>query len=118
MKAFNLVENLKYDDDRAHAEPMIVWDTGRVLRFTFKPGQSIPEADAPSSPMFYLILQGGAIFTDHAGNVQHYGPNMMIAYEPGETFEIKAGSEGVVMVAVMRETQMARRESARGGMDA
>jgi len=93
MKAFNLFENLEYDENRPHAEPLFVSDAGRVLRFTFKPGQRIPMADAPSSPMFYLVLKGEAVFTDSSGNEWSYGPNTLVAYEPGETFEVTAGSD-------------------------
>jgi quercetin dioxygenase-like cupin family protein len=115
MKVFHLVDELEYDQDRPHAEPLFVSDTGRVLLFTFHPGQAIPEADAPSSPMFYIVLAGDAQFTNARGQEEHFGPNTMVAYDPGEKFEVTAGPEGAVIVAVMRETQMARRESARGG---
>jgi hypothetical protein len=69
MKTFNLFDSLEYSEDqvRAHAEPLFVSDAGRVLRFTFKPGQRIPEADAQSSTMLYLILKGQAVFSDEAG---------------------------------------------------
>jgi quercetin dioxygenase-like cupin family protein len=115
MKAYNLIDNLQYENqEHPHAEPLFVSDVGRVLRFTFKAGQRIPVADAPSSPIFYIILDGEALFADESGNIQRYGPNMMVAYEPGEKFEVMAGDEGALVIAVMRETHMARRESARG----
>lgn len=115
MKTFNLFENLEFsnDDENAHAEPLIVSDSGRVLRFTIRPGQTIPKADAPSSPMFFLVMKGQGIFTDASGRQQQFGPNTLVAYEPGESFELKAGNEETVIVAFMRETEMARRESAR-----
>jgi quercetin dioxygenase-like cupin family protein len=115
MKTFNLFENLQYKQDANDglAEPLHVTDTGRVLRFTFRPGQSIPKADSPSSPMFYIVLKGQAIFTDAGGREQNLGPNTLVIYEPGEEFKVRAGNEEVIMLAVMRETEMARRESAR-----
>jgi quercetin dioxygenase-like cupin family protein len=115
MKTFNLFENLEFkqDPNEGLAEPLHVSDTGRVLRFTFRPGQSIPKADSPSSPMFYIVLKGQAIFSDAGGREQSMGPNTLVIYEPGEEFKVRAGNEEVVMLAVMRETDMARRESAR-----
>ena len=115
MKTYDLFGNLQFKQDSSdgQAEPLHVTDTGRVLRFTFRPGQSIPKADSPSSPMFYIVLKGQAIFTDAGGREQSLGPNTLVIYEPGEDFKVRAGNEEVVMLAVMRETEMARRESAR-----
>lgn len=114
MKVFNLFEKLEFShDENAHAEPLVVSDSGRVLRFTIRPGQTIPKADAPSSPMFFIVLRGQVVFADGSRREQSYGPNTLVAYEPGETFQLRAGGEETVLVAVMRETEMARRASAR-----
>lgn len=116
MKTYDILGNLQFkqDSNDGLAEPLHVTDSGRVLRFTFRPGQSIPKADSPSSPMFYIVIKGSAVFTDAGGREQNVGPNSLVIYEPGEEFKVRAGNEEVVMLAVMRETEMARRESARG----
>lgn len=115
MRVYNLLDKLEYGDsgDQPKAEPMYVKDVGRALRYVFKPGQFVPLADAPSSPFFYVVIQGHVTFKDESGREQRVGPNTFIIFEPGEKHEIHAGKEQVVMLAVMRETDMERRESAR-----
>lgn len=68
MKVANLLENLTFGDKDPHAEPFHIDRQGRAILFTLKPGQSIREHNAPSSPFFVVVLKGQGVFT---GGEQH-----------------------------------------------
>ena len=55
MNTFSLHENIVFHDKNAYAEPLYVDQTGRVLRFMLKPGQSVVEHAAPHSPVHRLF---------------------------------------------------------------
>lgn len=50
MKLANLLENLEFGNKDPHAEPLHIDRQGRAILFSLKPGQSIREHSAPSSP--------------------------------------------------------------------
>jgi hypothetical protein len=50
MKVASLLENLKFGNKDPHPAPLHVDREGRAILFTLKPGQSIREHNAPSSP--------------------------------------------------------------------
>ncbi len=50
MRTTNLLENLEFHGERPYAQPLYVDEHGRVIRFMLKPGQTIEEHRAPSSP--------------------------------------------------------------------
>lgn len=62
MKTAQLLDDLEFHDEHAYAQPLFVAETGRVLRFLLKPGQSIHEHDVPSSPFFVVVLKGKGLF--------------------------------------------------------
>ncbi len=51
MKTLLLLTDLTFNDAHPHTEPLLVDDTGRVLRFTLKPGQ---RGAIPFGPKFSL----------------------------------------------------------------
>ena len=51
MHATSLLDKLDFHDKNPYAEPLLVDDTGRILRFTLRPGQSVREHSAPHSPV-------------------------------------------------------------------
>ena len=93
MKSINLLEKLEFRDKDPLAQPLHVDLKGRALLFTLKPGQSIREHNAPSSPFFVVILQGKGIFVGGDGIEQTIGPNTLLIFDPGENHFIRALDE-------------------------
>lgn len=92
MKIANLLENLTFKDE-AHANPIHVDRLGRAILFTLKPGQSIREHNAPSSPLFIVVLKGQGVFTGGDGIERVCGPNTLLVFDAGESHAIRAVEE-------------------------
>lgn len=90
MKSINLLENWEFDDKGPHADPLHVNKNGRVILFKLKPGQTIREHNAPSSPFYVIILGGRGIFTGGDGVERIVGPNNLLVFEPGEQHSVHA----------------------------
>jgi quercetin dioxygenase-like cupin family protein len=90
MKSINLFENWEFDDKGPHADPLHVNKNGRVILFTLKPGQTIREHSAPSSPFYVIILSGRGIFTGGDGVERTVGSNTLLVFEPGEQHSVHA----------------------------
>lgn len=93
MKIANLLENLKFGDKDAHAEPLHVDTDGRVILFTLKPEQSIREHNAPSSPFYAVVLKGKGVFTGGDGVEHVCEPNTLLVFDAGEQHAIRAIEE-------------------------
>jgi quercetin dioxygenase-like cupin family protein len=83
MKAIDLFENWQFDNKGPHAEPLHVDKNGRAILFTLKPGQTIREHNAPSSPFYVVILRGRGIFTGGDGIEQTVDLNTLLIFDPG-----------------------------------
>ena len=103
MKITQLLENLEFHDQHPYAEPLLVNETGRILRFTLHPGQSVKEHMAPSSPVYLIVLQGHGLFAGASGVEQKFGPHTLLTFEPGEHHQVRALDEVLVFVAVLHE---------------
>ncbi|MGA2504998.1 MAG: cupin domain-containing protein [Anaerolineales bacterium] len=93
MKSINLTENWKFSDKGSHAEPLFVDKNGRVILFTLKPGQSIREHHAPSSPFYLVVLSGKGVFAGGDRKEQTMGPNNLLVFDSGEEHSIRALEE-------------------------
>lgn len=93
MKVVNLLENMRFGDNDPHAEPLYVDRQGRAILFTLKPGQSIREHNAPSSPFFVVILKGKGIFAGGDGVEHTCEPNILLVFDAGEQHAIRATDE-------------------------
>lgn len=89
----NLLENLKIGDKDPHAEPIYSVRDGRAILFTLKPGQSIPEHNAPSTPFFVVVLKGKGVFAGSDGTEHACGPNTLLIFNAGEPHAIRAVDE-------------------------
>jgi quercetin dioxygenase-like cupin family protein len=97
-----LLENLEFHDNNPYAQPLLVSDTGRVLRFTLKPGQSIREHSATASPFYVVVLQGEGMFAGGDKKEQRYGPNSLVIFDPGETHSVRALDGELVFVGFLQ----------------
>jgi quercetin dioxygenase-like cupin family protein len=100
MKTTNLLENLKFGDKDPHAEPIHSDTKGRALLFSLKPGQSIREHNAPSSPFFVVVIRGRGVFAG-GDDIEHTcGPNTLLVFDPGENHFIRAIEE-LVFIGIL-----------------
>jgi quercetin dioxygenase-like cupin family protein len=101
MQAIPLHDNLIFHDKDAHAEPLFIDEDGRILRFALKPGQSVQEHTAPSSPVYIVVLKGIGLFSGADGQEQHFGPGTLLILDTGEPHAIRAEAEELVFVAFL-----------------
>ncbi len=108
MKTISLLENLKFGTKDPHAEVVHSDLQGRAIRFMLKPGQSIREHNAPSSPFFVVVLQGKGTFAGGDGVEHTCGPNTLLVFDPGENHTIHALEE-LVFVGVLHGAPLAQK---------
>jgi len=101
MQVINLLENQKFSDTHAHAEPLHVDKNGRAILFTLRPGQTIIEHNAPSSPFYVIILSGQGVFTGGDGVEQTAGPNTLLVFDPGENHAVRALQNDFVFIGFL-----------------
>ena len=101
MQATQLLENVQFHDKDPYAEPLLVNETGRILRFSLKPGQSVREHNAPHSPVYVVVLKGHGRFTGGSGPEQAFGPNTLLTFAAGEPHAMRALDEELVFLAFL-----------------
>ncbi|MCW5875336.1 MAG: cupin domain-containing protein [Anaerolineales bacterium] len=116
MKSLALLDNLVFKDENPNAEPILVDSSGRIIRFTLKPGQSIREHKAPSSPLFIVVLQGRGRFTGGDGQPAEFGPHSLLVFDVGETHAVEALDEELVFLAILRQTSDTLPPESAGGL--
>lgn len=102
MKTLQLLDNLEFRDNGPEAQPLYVDRNGRALRFTLKPGQSIKEHNAPTSPFYVVVLKGKGMFAGGDEREQLFGPNSLLVFDPGENHTVRALDEELVFVGFLR----------------
>jgi quercetin dioxygenase-like cupin family protein len=93
VKTINLFENREFNQKGPHAEPLHVDRNGRAILFTLKPGQTIREHNAPSSPFYVVVLSGRGSFAGGDGVEQTVGSNTLLVFDPAEQHVIRALDE-------------------------
>ncbi|HET7011240.1 MAG TPA: cupin domain-containing protein [Anaerolineales bacterium] len=93
MRTFGLLDGLEFRDKGPHSQPLYVDHrglTGRILRFTLRPGQVIRQHEAPHSPVYIVVLQGEGMFAGGDGKEQLLGPGSLAVFDTGETHSVRA----------------------------
>jgi len=108
MKVTNLLENLEFGNKEPHAEPLHADKEGRAILFTLKPGQSIREHNAPSSPFFVVVLKGWGVFTGGDGIERTCGPDTLLVFDTAEQHAIRAVDE-LVFVGFLHGAPLAQK---------
>ncbi len=108
MKTTPMLESLKFGSKDPHAEVVHSDLQGRAIRFMLRPGQSIREHNAPSSPFFVVVLKGKGAFAGGDGVEQTCGPNTLLVFDPGENHTIRALDE-LVFVGILHGAPLAQK---------
>ena len=111
MKSEQLLENLEFHESGPFAQPLLVGQDGRILRWMLKPGQSIMEHKAPHSPLYIVVLKGQGMFSSNGEPEQAFGPGTLLTFEPNEAHTVRALDEELVFVGFMQgvaDTRSAR----------
>lgn len=102
MRMMNALENVAFREQTANAEPLVVDEHTRIIRFALQPGQTIKGHNAPASPFYVVVLQGRGVFTD-GDDVEHeVGPNALLAFDVGENHSVRAQDEPFVFLGFLR----------------
>lgn len=108
MKPKQLLEGLEFHDSVPFAQPLLVDQHSRILRWMLKPGQEIKEHRVPHSPFYVLILKGRGIFTDQDKQEQEFGPNSLLIYVQDEPHTVRALDEELVFVGFLHGVESMR----------
>lgn len=101
MQMIDLYENWVFHDANPYAEPLVVDQEKRILRFALRPGQTVKEHVAPHSPVHIIVLQGTGIFTGQDGLEQKITTDTLLVFDSGEKHSIRALAEDLVFVAFL-----------------
>jgi quercetin dioxygenase-like cupin family protein len=108
MRTTQLLENLEYHEDHPYAQPLYVDEDGRVIRFMLKPGQTITEHNAASSPFYVVVLKGQGVFSGPDGVEQTCSPNSLLIFNKGETHAVRALDDELVFVGFLHGVEGTR----------
>lgn len=108
MKSKQLLEELEFHDSVPFAQPLLVDQHSRILRWMLKPGQEIKEHHVPHSPFYIIILKGHGIFTGQDEPEQEFGPNSLLIFEQDEPHTVRALDEELVFVGFLHGVESMR----------
>ncbi len=104
MKPVSLLDNIIFKDEAANIQPMLVDDSGRVMRFALKPGQKIKPHRGPQVALLMIVLKGRGLFRGEEDAPVECGPGTMLVFEVGELHGAEATDEELVFLAILRQT--------------
>lgn len=114
MHTMSLLENIEFHATNPFAQPLLVEQTGRILRFALAPGQKISEHNAPTSPFYVVILKGRGRFSGGNGESHEVGPMTLLAFAPGENHAVEALDDELIFVGFLQGAPGARQERTGG----
>lgn len=114
MKTWQLFDDLEFHDSAPFAQPILVDQSSRILRWTFHPGQQVAGHRSPDSPLYIIILKGKGMFAGDDGAEQEYGPQSLLIFEQDELHSVRALDEELVFVSFMQGVDTMRPERTGG----
>ena len=106
MKTLHILASPQGHHDRpVVAKPLLVEESGRVLRFTLKPNQRIQEHRAPRSPIHIVVLEGKGMFAGEDGREVLLGHNALVVFAAGEVHTVRSLEEELVFVAFLHKVE-------------
>lgn len=114
MKSSALLADLTFRDGTPIAQPLLVDQHTRIIRWMLKPGQRIDEHSVPDSPFYVLVLSGRGMFAGNDGQETEYGPMSLLIFEPNETHSVSALNEELVFVSFLKSVETMRADRVGG----
>lgn len=108
MKVQSLLDQPEFRDAVPFAQPLLVNQNVRILRWMLKPGQSVREHNAPGSPFYVIVLEGRGLFAGADGREQEAGPGGLLIFEPGENHTVHALGENLIFVGFLQGVEEMR----------
>jgi quercetin dioxygenase-like cupin family protein len=116
MKANNLLVDLTFRDSAPIAQPLLVDQHSRIIRWMLKPGQKIEEHKVPDSPFYVIVVQGRGMFAGQNGIEEEYGPGSLLLFEQNEAHTVRALGEELVFVSFLKSVEGMRPERVGGNI--
>ncbi len=116
MKAHQLLVDLQFHDSAPFAQPLLVDQYSRILRWMLRPGQQIEEHRVPGSPFHVLVIQGRGMFAGGDGQEEEYGPGSLLVFQPDEPHTVRALDEELIFIGFLRGVETRRPERGGGEM--
>lgn len=88
----------------------------KILLFTLRPGQSIAEHSAPSSPFYVVVLQGTGTFTDGNRKAHSVEPNDLLVFDAAERHSVTAGDQDFIFRGILQQESAVRQNHLGGSM--
>lgn len=114
MKADNLLVDLTFRDSAPIAQPLLVDQHSRIIRWMLKAGQQIEQHKVPDSPFYVLVLKGSGLFAGEDGIEAEYGPGSLLIFEQNETHTVRALDEELVFVSFLKSVEGMRSDRVGG----
>lgn len=108
MKSTQLMEDLVFHDTLPFAQPLLVNQDSRILRWMLKPGQEVVEHKVPHSPFYIVILKGRGLFAGGDGVEQEYGAYSLLIFEPDEIHTVRALDEELIFIGFLQGVETMR----------
>lgn len=108
MNVKPLLEGLEFHDAMPFAQPLLVDQHTRIIRWTLNPGQTIAPHEVPESPFYVVVLQGRGRFSGADGrNVEVSAPSLLV-FAPNETHSVAALDEPLVFISFLEGAEWMR----------
>jgi len=104
VKAVSLLDGLVFKAAGPNAQPLVVDESGRVMRFTLKPGQVLKPHRGPKIALLIVVLKGRGLFRGEDGQPIECGPGTMLVFDVEELHGAQALDEELVFLAILRQT--------------
>lgn len=108
MKNFQLMNNVRFDENNGHAEPIYIDKMGRALLFALRPGQAIKEHNVPHSPAYFVVLKGRGMCSGGDGQEHTIELNTLVMLNPGESHTVRALDEDLIFLMVLHGSPFGR----------
>jgi quercetin dioxygenase-like cupin family protein len=105
VKSSQLLDDLAFRDSAPIAQPLLVDQHTRILRWMLKPGQQIDEHRVPDSPFYVLVLSGRGMFAGKDGREEEFGPDSLLIFAQNETHSVRALGEELVFISFMKSVE-------------
>lgn len=98
MKTIHLFDTLQFHEKNPYPQPLSIDQSGRVLSFALRPGQTIREHNSADSPLYIIVMEGNGIFSGSDGRETECPPGTLLIFDPGERHTLRARDRDLVLI--------------------